>query len=119
MILYIEDNPDNLELVKRNFSSRTNTKLISAPNAEIGISLAKAHKPDLILLDIHLPGMDGFTAFKKIKNLDETLAIPVIAVSADAMETDKKKALDSGFKSYVTKPLDIAYFLEEVDKVLV
>ncbi|GEM_PF-2670229 len=119
LILYIEDNPDNLELVQRIFSSRTDIKLISAPSAEIGIDLAKAHKPDLILLDIHLPGMDGFDAFKRIKSLDETLNIPVIAVSADAMEADKKKALDMGFISYITKPLEIVHFMNEIDKVLV
>ena len=117
LILYVEDNPDNLELVSRIFDSNKNIKLISAPDAEIGIDLAKAHKPDLILLDINLPGMDGFTAFKKLKGFDETINIPVIAVSADAMEADKKKALDMGFRTYVTKPIDIINFLEEVDKV--
>jgi len=118
LILYIEDNPDNLALVKRIFSRRDDIELISAPDAEIGINLAKAHQPNLVLLDIHLPGMDGFEAFKRMKNLDETLNIPIIAVSADAMEPDKKKALDLGFRSYVTKPLDIDYFLQEIEKTL-
>jgi len=86
LILYVEDNPDNLALVKRIFSRKDYVRLISAPDAEKGIDLAKAHKPALILLDINLPGMDGFTAFQKLKNLDETINIPVIAVSADAME---------------------------------
>ncbi len=118
LILYIEDNSNNLELVKRIFKFNKTIKLISAPDAEIGIGLAKAHKPDLILLDLNLPGMDGFTAYKKLKNFDETQNIPVIAVTANAMEEDKKKALDIGFTSYVTKPLNIDHFLEEVDKVL-
>jgi signal transduction histidine kinase/CheY-like chemotaxis protein len=118
LILYIEDNPDNLELIKRIFYRKDDIQLISAPDAEIGINLAKVHKPDLILLDIHLPGMDGFEAFKIMKNLDETLNIPIIAVSADAMESDKKKALELGFQSYVTKPLDIVHFLGEVERVL-
>jgi signal transduction histidine kinase/CheY-like chemotaxis protein len=118
LILYVEDNPDNLELVKRIFSRKDNVRLISAPDAEKGIDLAKAHRPALILLDINLPGMDGFTAFKKLKKIDATINIPVIAVSADAMEIDKKKALDMGFRSYVTKPIDIDNFLEEVDTAL-
>jgi CheY-like chemotaxis protein len=117
LILYVEDNPDNLELVKRIFAREKNVRLISAPDAEKGIDLAKAHKPVLILLDINLPGMDGFTAFKKLKNFTKTIDIPVIAVSADTMEADKKKALDMGFRSYVTKPIDIVNFLEEVEKV--
>ncbi len=119
LVLYIEDNPDNLALIKRIFSSKDNVRLISAPDAEKGIDLAKVHKPVLILMDINLPGMDGFTAFKKLKNFEETVNIPVFAVSADAMEADKKKALDMGFKSYLTKPIDIVNFIEEVDKVLV
>jgi signal transduction histidine kinase/ActR/RegA family two-component response regulator len=118
LILYIEDNPDNLELVKRIFYRKSDIQLISAPDAEIGINLAKVHKPDLILLDIHLPGMDGFEAFKIMKSLDETINIPIIAVSADAMESDKQKALDLGFLSYVTKPLNIDHFLGEIEKAL-
>ncbi len=118
LILYIEDNPNNLELVKKIFNAKKNLKLISATNAKDGIDMAKTEKPDLILLDIHLPEMDGFTAFKKLKNLDETLNIPVIAVSADAMEKDKTEALGMGFKSYLTKPFKIDHFLKEIDKVL-
>ncbi len=118
LILYIEDNPDNLELVKRALIFRESVKLISAPAAEIGIDLAKNYKPDLILLDIQLPGMDGFTAFKRLKELNETGDIPVIALSADAMKINQQKAIDYGFLDYITKPIRVGQFLNKIDEVL-
>jgi CheY-like chemotaxis protein len=84
-----------------------------------GIELAKSELPDLILLDLRLPDMDGITAFKELKSIKETENIPVIALTANAIDGESEKALTLGFKNYITKPLDIENFLNIIDKVLV
>ncbi|MGK0178327.1 MAG: PAS domain S-box-containing protein [Nitrospinales bacterium] len=117
-ILYIEDIRDNVELVRQILDSRQDIGLISASNALAGIELAQSEIPDLILMDIHMPDMDGITAFKKLQTMKETLGIPVIALTADAMAVDIKKALDIGFKSYITKPIDVVVFLKAIDEVV-
>ena len=119
LVLYIEDIPENVELVKQVFNSRPHIELLSAPNALSGIKMAEALIPDLILMDIHLPGMGGLEAFKELRVVDATRDIPVIALTADAMDSDIKKALVMGFHYYITKPIDVPNFLETVDKVLV
>jgi len=117
-ILYIEDIPANVTLVEKIFECRPNIEIFSAPNANSGISLAKNIIPDLILMDIQLPDMNGFSALKKLQNINQTKNIPVIALTADAMSADKKKGLKMGFKDYLTKPIDIVLLLEKVDKIL-
>jgi signal transduction histidine kinase len=115
-ILYIEDIPANVELVRQVLDRRQDLGLLSASNAIDGIQLAKTKVPDLILMDIHMPGMDGLTAFKKLQTIDVTQGIPVIALTADAMDGDIKKALDIGFKDYITKPINVSKFLKAVDE---
>ncbi len=115
-LLYVEDNPANLHLVEQILQSRPEINLHSASRAQLGIDLARAHQPDLILMDIHMPEMNGITAMKKLKNYEETRDIPVIAVSANAMESDIQKGLDAGFKGYITKPFDIPNFFMEIDR---
>ncbi len=117
-LLYVEDNPANLKLVQYIISQLPEMGLISASSAEVGIDMARAHRPDLILLDINLPGMDGYEAFKRLRSFSETLNTPVIAVSANAMEKDVKKAMDIGFTDYVTKPINISEFIEKLKKLL-
>jgi signal transduction histidine kinase/CheY-like chemotaxis protein len=117
-LLYVEDNPANLMLVEQILQIRSDIKLLSAPQARIGIELARVHKPDLILLDINMPEMDGITAMKKLRNYEETREIPIIAVSANAMESDIKKGLDAGFNGYITKPFDIPKLFIEIDRFL-
>lgn len=92
--------------------------MLSAPQAQLGIDLARAHQPDLILMDLQMPEMDGITAMKKLQNYEETRDIPVIAVTASAMESDIEKGLDAGFKAYITKPFDIPKFFMEIDRFL-
>lgn len=110
-VLYIEDNPANLRLVERVIENRTPYALMSAHNANLGIDLARLHKPDLILMDINLPGMDGIAAYSKLQNYQETKDIPVIAISAGAMSSDIEKVKDIGFVEYITKPIDIDHLL--------
>ncbi len=113
-ILYVEDNPANLNLVKQILCKEPGITLLTAPQAQLGIELAMAHQPDLILMDINLPGMDGITALKHLKQNSRTRETPVIAVSANAMESDIEKAIQAGFDAYVTKPLQVKEFLEKV-----
>ena len=117
-VLYIEDNPANLKLVQYIISYFPEMDLISASSAEVGIDLARAHRPDLVLLDINLPGMDGYEAFKRLRSYSETMNTPVIAISANAMEKDIKMAMDIGFTDYITKPINISDFTEKLKKLL-
>ena len=117
-ILYIEDILANVELVRQTLGRKENMKLLSASTALAGIELAQSETPDLILMDIHMPGMDGITAFKKLQTISATKGIPVIGLTSDAMDGDIKKALDLGFKDYITKPIEAPRLLEVIDGVL-
>jgi PAS domain S-box-containing protein len=107
LVLYIEDNPANLALMREVLSAWTQVEFLSAPSAELGLALAKKHQPDLIILDINLPGMNGIDAIRALKSQAATDAIPVIALSADAMPHTIDKALRAGFTRYLCKPIDI------------
>jgi PAS domain S-box-containing protein len=117
-ILYIDDILSNIQLVEQIFSLNSKIELISTLTALKGIELAKSENPDLILMDIHMPEMDGLVAFKQLQTISAVNQIPVIALTEDAMDADIKKALAMGFKGYITKPIDVAEFLKTVDKVL-
>ncbi len=116
-VIYVEDNPANMELVA-SILFRHDLKLLQAPDASLGIELAKAHNPDLILMDINLPGMDGYEALKNLKADPSFDSTPVIALSANAMESDIKKGLSAGFTDYVPKPINVRSFLEVVNRYL-
>ena len=118
-ILYIEDNQANMLLVQDILSEFQDIKLLTAPQAVIGLDLANAYQPNLILLDINLPDIDGFEAFKRLQNMEETHDIPVIAISANAMQKDIDRALAFGFRNYLTKPINISQFKSTVKKFLV
>lgn len=117
-ILYAEDNPANLRLVERILNQIANIKMLSAISGELCIDLAIAHKPDLILLDINLPGIDGYEVFKKLQMYKETNNIPIIAISAHAMPKDIAKGISLGFTDYITKPINVAKFTEKVSNIL-
>ena len=117
-ILYIEDIPANVELVRQLLAQRKGVEFLSASTAIAGIEIAQSEAPDLILMDIHMPGMDGLTAFKELQKIQGTKNIPVIALTADAMDGDIKKALNMGFKGYTTKPIDVLKFVKTIDDIL-
>ena len=117
-LLYVEDNAANLQLITKLLEKHTPHVLISAPDATLGIAIAEAQQPDLVLMDINLPGLDGFQALAKLKNNPKTSAIPVLAISAFATDADIEKAIKSGFCGYITKPVDIRAFLQTIDKIL-
>lgn len=116
-VLYIEDNPMNFRLMQQIFEKRKNLELLHANTAENGIALALSQPPALILMDINLPGMDGYAALNILKADSRTAMIPVIAVTANAMKGDDNRGMDSGFQDYLTKPLNLAYFLAILDKM--
>ena len=118
-ILYIEDNPANLRLVEQVVSRQTPYIFISAHDALLGLHMAEAQKPDLILLDINLPGMDGYKALSKLQAQEETRNIPVIAISANAMTRDVQRGVGAGFKDYLTKPINIEKLLAVINDFMV
>jgi CheY-like chemotaxis protein len=116
-VLYIEDNPANLRLITQLLARRPHIHLWSAHEPLLGLALAEEHVPDLILLDINLPGMDGYEVLEKLRNKPVTKDIQVIAISANAMASDIKKGKTAGFDNYLTKPIDVANFLQVIDKI--
>jgi len=116
-ILIIEDNLKNMTLFKEILNS-SGYSTIEAVDGKQGIELAFADKPDLILMDIMLPELNGFQALKILKSEAKTKAIPVIALTSYAMRGDKEKALEAGFNSYITKPIDVGEFLKEISTII-
>jgi PAS domain S-box-containing protein len=117
-VLYIEDNPMNQRLMQQIFASRKNFDLRVAHTAEIGIQLARAEPPALILMDINLPGMSGFEALAALGQDARTAGVPVVAVSANAMKGDEEHGREAGFAEYLTKPIDIAALFKVIDKLV-
>ena len=106
-VLYVEDNLANLAVMKHVFMQLPDVRLMTAETAEAGLTLIQDNRPDLILMDINLPGMSGLEALSAIKSDARTAAIPVVAVSAAALPNDVKIGLDAGFHAYLTKPFDV------------
>ena len=117
-LLYVEDNPANLELVKQLIARRPDLRLLSAPDGVSGIESARVNQPEVILMDINLPGMNGVEAMKILSTLPSTAHIPVIALSANVMPADISRGLKSGFYLYLTKPIKFDLFMEALDKAL-
>jgi signal transduction histidine kinase/AmiR/NasT family two-component response regulator len=117
-LLYVEDNPANLKLVQEIVRYRTDLHLLTAPDGHIGIELAKAHLPDVILMDLNLPCVSGSDALKELRSDPRTAHIPVIALTASAMPRDVERGLASGFSRYLTKPINIDEFNEAIDTTL-
>ncbi|MES2152060.1 MAG: response regulator [Pseudomonadota bacterium] len=117
-LLYIEDNPANLKLVEEIIRPRADLQLLSAPDGQHGIELARKHLPQLILVDINLPGFDGYEIQRILRADPRTAQIPVIAVSASAMAGEVRRGFDAGFYRYITKPIDIDVFTAAIDSAL-
>jgi PAS domain S-box-containing protein len=117
-MLYVEDNPANLALVEQLIARRGDLKLLTAIDAPLGIELARAYLPDVILMDINLPGMSGYGALKRLREDPATAHIPVLALSANAMPRDIEKGLEAGFFRYLTKPIRVHEFMSAVDLAL-
>lgn len=116
-ILYVEDNPDNRTLVRRILLSE-DYGLLEAKNAAQALEVLKETRPDLILMDINMPDMDGYTLTSTIKTMPGFERVPIIALTANVMRGDKEKTLEAGCDGYIQKPLDIDQLLREVARFL-
>jgi CheY-like chemotaxis protein len=117
-VLCVEDNPANLKLVESVLARRADIQLIGAKDGRSGIDLARSTQPDVILMDINLPGMSGITAMRILAGEADTAHIPVVALSANAMPRDVEKGIEAGFFHYLTKPIKLQEFLETLDLAL-
>jgi CheY-like chemotaxis protein len=118
ILLYIEDNPANMRLVERLIERRTDIKLLKAVDGLQGIALARASLPDVILMDINLPGISGIDALKVLREDATTAHIPVVAISANAMSRDIEVGRQLGFFRYLTKPIVVEEFMSTLDLAL-
>jgi PAS domain S-box-containing protein len=117
-VLYVEDNPANLALVEQIVARRPDLRLLTATNGMDGVALAQKEWPDVILMDINLPGMSGTEALRTLKSDPLTFGIPVLALSANAMPRDIKNGLEAGFVRYLTKPIKIDALIQAIDAAL-
>jgi len=117
-LLYVEDNPANLTLVQRLISRRPDLRMLSAVDGQRGVELARTCLPDVILMDINLPGISGIEAMRILRDDKATAHIPVLALSANAMAGDIQKGMDAGFLRYLTKPIKVGEFMEALNVAL-
>ncbi|HEY0467002.1 MAG TPA: response regulator [Polyangiaceae bacterium] len=117
-VVYIEDNPSNIAFMRDLLEDFERINLIAIPTAEVGIEVVREQLPDLVIMDINLPGMSGFEATRRLREWPETADIPVIALSAAAMVEDRKRASGVGFRKYLTKPVRIDELLQTLKELL-
>jgi CheY-like chemotaxis protein len=116
-ILLVEDNEMNRDMLSRRLL-RNNFEVVMAVNGQEGVDMAKSEKPDIILMDMSLPVMDGWAATRTIKADDTTRSIPVIALTAHAMESDREQALQAGCDDFDTKPIELPRLLGKINALL-
>ena len=112
-ILYVEDDPVNMALVRK-LLRREGFQLLQAENGWKGLSMAQTYQPDLILMDMNMPDLDGYEATARVKAIPELQHIPVVAVTANAMAGDRDRSLAAGCEGHITKPININTFADEV-----
>jgi len=117
-IVYVEDHPANIAFMQELLDEVKRVELLTAANAELGVELIRAHRPDVVILDINLPGMSGFEAMRLLRSWPETRDIPVIALSAAAMERDLKRGQEAGFHRYLTKPVKVEELIAVLEELL-
>jgi CheY-like chemotaxis protein len=117
-VLYVEDNPANMELVEQLIGRCPDLRMMSAVNGTLGVELARATQPTVIIMDINLPGISGIEALRILREDPVTAHIPVVALSANAMPRDIAHGLEAGFFRYITKPIRVADFMETLNAAL-
>src|ERR1019366_10344226 len=117
-LLYVEDNPANLKLIEQLIARRPDMRLLRARDGNLGIQLARANQPEVILMDINLPGISGIEALRILREDPATAQIPVVALSANAMPRDIAKGLELGFFRYLTKPIKVKEFMDTLNAAL-
>ncbi len=116
-ILIVEDNPDNRDMLSRRLQ-RKGFEIVMAEDGAAGVRMAEEERPDLVLMDLSLPVMDGWAATRQIKATESTRGIPVIALTAHAMAGDREKAIEAGCDDFDTKPVELARLLEKITALL-
>ena len=116
-ILIVEDNEENRDSLSRRLQRR-GFETLMAPDGRAGVEKAKAEKPDLILMDMNMPELDGWEATRQIKALPELAATPVIALTAHAMQGDRERAIEAGCSDYHTKPVDFPKLVGQIESIL-
>ena len=116
-VLLVEDNEDNFELV-RFLLERAGFSVLAGRNGQEALDMARKELPDLILMDLSLPGIDGWTAAKELKMDPATAHIPLLALTAHTLPGDRKRAMESGFDGYISKPIDVVNFGDSITKIL-
>ncbi len=116
-ILLVEDNEMNRDMLSRRLSRKGYEVVVSEDGAQ-GVSMAASERPDLILMDMSLPVIDGWEATRRVKQAPETADIPIIALTAHAMAGDREKAIEAGCDDYDTKPIDLPRLLEKIERLL-
>jgi CheY-like chemotaxis protein len=117
--VYIEDNPSNIAFMRDVLEEFEHIDLVAIPTAEVGIEVVRDRRPDLVIMDINLPGMSGYEATRRLREWPETKDIPVIALTAAAMTGDRYRASEAGFRKYLTKPVRIDELLQALEELLV
>jgi CheY-like chemotaxis protein/anti-sigma regulatory factor (Ser/Thr protein kinase) len=117
-VLYVEDNPANMKLVEQLIARRPDIQLLTAVNGQLGIEIARASQPTLILMDINLPGISGVEAMRLLRKDPMTAHIPVVALTANAMPRDIQSSLEVGFFRYLTKPIKVKEFMDALNAAL-
>ncbi len=117
-LLYVEDNPANLSLVEQIIARHPGIRLLTATDGTSGIEIAREFRPDVILMDINLPGIDGFEALRRLRSDPATKGIPVVALSANAMARDVEAGRNAGFFCYLTKPIRVPELMETLNAAL-
>ena len=118
LILYVEDNPDNRNLINRVLMAE-GYAVIEAINAKQALDKLASHRVNLILMDINMPEMDGYTLTAKIKSMERYSKIPIIAVTANVMRGDREKSLEAGCDGYIQKPIDIDTLPQQIERFMI
>ncbi len=116
-ILHVEDNFENRILVRRLLHA-SGFELIEAENAVEALELLKKHQPDMILMDMNMPDMDGYTLTHQLRNQPEFMVMPIVAITANVMKGDREKSLEAGCDGYIEKPIDVDRFIDQVNSFL-
>jgi two-component system cell cycle response regulator DivK len=116
-ILYVEDNKMNFLLVKK-ILSIYNVDVLHAEDGNKAVKIAEAEKPTLVLMDLHLPGLDGFQVADQIRTREGLERVPILALTASVMQADRDAAQRAGFEGYIEKPLDVKFLVSEIERVL-
>ena len=116
-VLLVEDNEDNFELV-RFLLERAGFVVLAGHDGQEALEIARKELPDLILMDLSLPGIDGWTAARELKDDPNTTLIPLVALTAHTLPGDRKRAMESGFDGYISKPINVVNFGDSITKIL-